>query len=213
MAIEQTFFALKPDGLKYSLTGYVLTMMSRTQLVYAASKVVRVSDLLAREHYAEHVDKPFFEDLVKYIKGELHYRGAPGHEQPFTEDYRRVLAIVYHGPKAISEVRKVVGPTSPINARQENPGTIRAMGAIYELEGATDTLLENIVHASANPEDAQREIELWFTPHEIPEPMRIFPVVQAKNFFFVSPDFKVYTDPKPNTKCLVSPGDPLGRRP
>ncbi len=210
MAIEQTFFIIKPDALKYSVTGYILTFMSRAHLIYAGAKVVRVRDLLAREHYSEHKGADFFEDLVKYIKGELHYRGIPREEFPFTGEYRRVVAIVYHGHDAVEQVRDLVGPTSPITARNESPGTIRAMGAVYESEGgAADTLFENLVHASASREDARSEIELWFQPREIPKPMRIFPEVESEHYFFVSDDLKIFTEPKPKTKCIVSPGDPV----
>ncbi len=208
MNIEQTLFIIKPDALKYSVTGYILTIMSRTHLVYAGSKVVRVNDMLAGEHYSEHRDKDFFPDLVKYIKGELHYRGVPEHEFSCTEEYRRVFVIVYHGPNAVQEVRSVVGPTSPIEARLESPGTIRAMGAIYDLEGGPiRTLFENLVHASATMEEARGEIQLWFEPREIPEPLRIFPVVESKQYFFVSKDMEVTTDPEGKARCIASPGD------
>ncbi len=210
MSIEQTFLIVKPDALKYSLTGYVLTIMSRTELIYAGAKVVRVSDLLAREHYSLLSHQPFFEDLVAYIKGELHYRGTPRAEFPFTADYRRVLVIAYHGKNAVSEVRRVVGPTNPIDARQESPGTIRAMGAVYNVDdGPTPTIFENLVHASATPEEAQSEIALWFEPREIPKPMRIFPVTESESYFFVTPDLAVSADPDGRGKCIVSPGDPV----
>ena len=209
MKIEQTLFIIKPDALKYSVTGYILTIMSRTHLVYAGSKVVRVDDMLAGEHYSEHRDKDFFPDLVRYIKGELHYHGIPKHEFSCTEEYRRVFAIVYHGPNAVQEVRDAVGPTSPIDARLESPGTIRAMGAIYNIEkGPTRTLFENLVHASATPEEARVEIELWFEPREIPEPLRIFPVAESEQYFFVSKDMEVTTEPGGNGRCIASPGDP-----
>lgn len=208
MEIEQTLFIIKPDALKYSVTGYILTIMSRTHLVYAGSKVVRVNDLLATEHYSEHKDKDFFPDLLKYIKGELHYYGVPEHEFSCTEKYRRVLTIVYHGPNAVQEVRKAVGPTNPIEARTENPGTIRAMGAIYNIEdGPTRTLLENLVHASATTEEAQAEIELWFAPVEIPKPLRIFPEVESEHYFYISKDMEVTSEPGEKARCLASPGD------
>jgi nucleoside-diphosphate kinase len=208
MDLEQTFFAIKPDGLKYSATGYVLTIMSRTNLIYAGAKVVRVNDLLAREHYAEHQGKPFFEDIVKYIKGETHYHGEPRNEYPYTDDYRRVLAFVYHGPNAVEEVREAVGPTNPIDARIERPGSLRALGAVYSPDRSDEHILyENLVHASATPEDARREIQLWFEPREIPEPMRIFPVVRSKEYFFLTPDVKVTTEQTRDARCVVSPDE------
>ncbi len=205
---EQTFFAIKPDGLKYSATGYILTVMSRTELIYAAAKVVRVNDTLAREHYAEHAGKPFFDDIVKYIKGETHYHGEPRDEYPYTDDYRRVLAIVYHGPNAVQEVRDAVGPTNPIDARIDRPGSLRALGAVYSPgRDGEHILFENLVHASATTEDARREIELWFEPREIPAPMRVFPVVQSEEFFFLTPDFRISTTQTNDCRCVVSPGE------
>ena len=208
MNLEQTFFAIKPDGLKYSATGYILTMMSRTNLIYAAAKVARVNDTLAREHYAEHAGKPFFDDIVKYIKGETHYHGEPRNEYQFTDDYRRVLAIVYHGPNAVQEVRDAVGPTNPIDARIDSPGALRALGAVYSPDRDGEHILyENLVHASATPEDARREIQLWFEPREIPEPMWVYPVVRSKEFFFLAPDFKVSSTQTNDSRCVVSPGE------
>lgn len=210
MKPEQTLFIIKPDALRYSVTGYILTIMSRTHLVYAGSKIVRVNDMLATEHYSEHRDKDFFPDLLKYIKGELHYHGIPKHEFSSTEEYRRVFVIVYHGPNAVKEVRKSVGPTNPINARTESPGTIRAMGAIYNTKDSpTRTLLENLVHASATPEEARIEIELWFEPREIPKPLRIFPEVESEHYFYVSNDMEVASNPGEKTRCIASPGDPV----
>ena len=110
----------------------------------------------------------------------------------------------------MEQLRDLVGPTSPITARLESPGSIRAMGAIYANEGGpSETLFENLVHASASREDARSEIELWFQPQEIPKPMRMFPEVESEHYFFVSDDLKIFTEPKPRTKCIVSPGDPV----
>ncbi len=210
MPIEQTFFAIKPDALKYSVTGYILTMMSRTHLIYAASKVVRVNDILAREHYKEHEGKPFFEDLLKYIKGELHYKKEGDIEKdfPFASAYRRVVAFVYHGPNAVSEVRKAVGPTNPLEARKNDPGTIRAMGAVYTIEEGVE-IYENLVHASATPEEAKREIQLWFSPEEFPPSLRILPTVESDRFFFLSPSGSLSESPEEGSLCIAAPGNIL----
>jgi hypothetical protein len=68
-------------------------------------------------------------------------------------------------------------------------------------------LYENLVHASATAEDARREIQLWFEPREIPGPMRIFPVVRSKEYFFLTPDVKVTTEQTTGSMCVVSPGE------
>lgn len=147
MAEKQTLVLIKPDGLKKSLTGNILTRLSETKLEIIAAKIVAVSDELAREHYKALKDKPFFADLIKYIQGELHQR-------------RKVMAMVYYGEGAIEKVRKLAGATNPEEA---DPTSIRgSYGRI-----TTGGVYENVVHTSANAEDAEREIKLWFEPSEI----------------------------------------------
>jgi len=144
---EQTLVLIKPDGLKKSLTGNVLTRLSETKLELVAAKIVRVSRKLAVEHYKYMKDKPFFEELVKYIQGELHER-------------RKVMAIVYWGKDAIKKVRQLAGATNPEEA--ESTSIRGSFGRI-----TTKGLYENVLHASTNPEEAEREIKLWFEPDEV----------------------------------------------
>ena len=93
--LDQTLVLIKPDALKNSLTGYVLSQLSEfhTGLRFNAAKIVHVSNLLAQEHYIEHVGKIFFPSLLQYIKGNLHYADAP--------NKRRVIALVYQGTNAV----------------------------------------------------------------------------------------------------------------
>ena len=145
--IEQTLVLIKPDGLKKSLTGNILTKLSETRLVIIGSKVVRVSRELGEEHYRALKDKPFFEDLILYIQGKYH-------------NCERVMALIYQGNNAISLVRSIAGATNPEEAE---PTSIRgAYGRI-----TTKGVYENVIHASSSPEDAEREIKLWFKPDEI----------------------------------------------
>jgi nucleoside-diphosphate kinase len=147
MAVEQTLVIIKPDGLVKSLTGNILTRLSEAKLIIVGAKAVRVTRELAEKHYEHLKDKPFFEELIQYIMGELH------------KTYR-VVAFVYEGEDAIKKVRDIVGDTNPENA---NPITIRgAYGRI-----TTSGVFENVVHASSSPEDAEKEIKLWFEPHEL----------------------------------------------
>lgn len=144
---EATLVLIKPDGLKKSLTGNILTRLSETKLEIAAAKILRVSRALAEAHYVHLKNKPFFPDLIKYIQGKLH-------------DRRKVMALVYWGEKAISKCRQLVGTTNPEEAEST---TIRgAYGRI-----TTSGLYENVIHVSANRADAKREIKLWFQPEEI----------------------------------------------
>ncbi len=143
---EPTLVIVKPDGLQKSLTGNVLTRLSEAKLVILAAKMKAVSRKLAEEHYQHMKDKPFFEEIVKYLMGEYHTK--------------RTMALVYHGEDAIKKVRQICGATNPEEAA---PGTIRgSFGRI-----TTKGVYENVIHASGNSEDAEREIKLWFHPDEI----------------------------------------------
>ena len=144
--IQQTLVLIKPDGLKKSLTGNVLTRLSETKLDIVAAKIVKVSRELAEQHYIQLKDKPFFDELLKYLMGEYHKK--------------KVMALVYWGEDAIDKVRQICGATNPEEA---DPVSIRgAYGRI-----TTKGVYENVIHASTNPEEAEREIKLWFQPDEI----------------------------------------------
>ena len=143
---QQTLVLIKPDGLKKSLTGNVVTRLSETKLDIVAAKIVKVSRELAEQHYIMLKDKPFFEELLKYLMGEYHKK--------------KVMALVYWGEDAIKKVRQACGSTNPEEA---DPVSIRgAYGRI-----TTKGVYENIIHASANEPEAEREIKLWFQPDDI----------------------------------------------
>lgn len=144
---QQTLILIKPDGLVKSLTGNILTRLSETKLEIVAAKMVRVTEEMALSHYAHLKDRPFFPDIMKYIKGELHER-------------RKVMALVYWGENAIKKVRELAGSTNPEEAE---PTSIRgSYGRI-----TTSGVYENVIHCSSNESEAEREIKLWFEPDEI----------------------------------------------
>ncbi len=149
MPIEQTLILIKPDGLCRKLTGLTIDRLDASGLDMVAAKMLSVSEKLAQEHYQEHLGKPFYPGLIRYIRGEFH--GFKDH---------RILALVYRGENAISQVRAVAGATNPEHA---TPGTIRGSFGRVTTAGQ----FENVIHASANPADAAREISLWFKPEEI----------------------------------------------
>ena len=93
--LEQTLVLIKPDALKNSLTGYVLSQLSEFHagVRFAGAKIVHVSRILAEEHYAEHRGKFFYPSLIDYITGKIHY--------PDESWKRRVIALVYQGPGAV----------------------------------------------------------------------------------------------------------------
>ena len=144
---EAALILIKPDGLKKSLTGNILTRLSETKLEIVAAKILRVSTELAEAHYAHLKNEPFFPDLVHYIQGELH-------------DRRKVMALIYWGKEAISKCRQSAGATNPEEA--EATSIRGAYGRI-----TTSGLYENVIHVSANKADAEQEIKLWFKPEDI----------------------------------------------
>ena len=145
--IQQTLVLIKPDGLVRSITGNILTRLSETKLEIVAAKVTKVTKEKAEAHYRELSDKPFFDELIQYLQGELH-------------DRHKVMALVYWGDDAIEKVRKLSGETNPYEA---SPTSIRGSFGRIRPSG----LFENVVHASSDEEEAEREIKLWFDPDEI----------------------------------------------
>lgn len=133
MAAERTLVLIKPDAMQRALGGEILARFERRGLKIRAAKLLRVDRELAERHYAEHVEKPFFGELVEFITS------AP------------TLALVLEGESAIGVVRTTMGATNPTNAA---PGTIRGDLAL--------AMPDNLVHGSDSPESAEREIALWF---------------------------------------------------
>ena len=144
---QSVLILIKPDGLKKSLTGNILTRLSETKLEIVAAKMVRVSKALAEEHYKHLKDKPFFGEIIKYLQGDLHSR-------------KKVMALVYWGSEAITKCRALAGATNPEEA--ESTSIRGSYGRI-----TTSGIYENVVHVSSDPTEAEREIKLWFAPDEI----------------------------------------------
>jgi nucleoside-diphosphate kinase len=143
---ERTFVMVKPDGVQRGLVGEIVGRLEDRGLKLVGAKFVEVDDALAREHYAEHEDKPFFDDLVGFITSDP------------------VMTMVWEGQDAIRQVRKMMGETDPAESA---PGTIRGD---YGLD-----LGRNVIHGSDHAdEDAnEREIELFFDDEELVEWERI----------------------------------------
>ncbi len=138
MALERTFVLLKPDAVARRLTGEILQRFDRRGLKIVGMKLLQVTPELSKQHYAEHVAKPFYPLLEQFITS------GP------------VVALVIEAPEAISVIRGMLGPT---NGRQAAPGTIRGdFGLSRQM---------NLVHGSDGPEAAAREIALYFKPEEL----------------------------------------------
>lgn len=134
---QRTFAMLKPDAVKRRLTGKILSRFKERGIKIIAAKTLMISEELAKTHYGEHSEKPFFNDLVSYITS------GP------------VFAMVLESDDVIAQVRKMVGATNP---KEADVGTIRGDYAI--------DLGRNVIHASDSEESAVREIGLFFDESE-----------------------------------------------
>ncbi len=142
--MDRTFVMVKPDGVQRGLIGDIVSRFERRGLKVVGLKMLTVTEELAKKHYAEHASKPFFPNLVSFI------RSGP------------VVAMVVEGKDAVPVVRSMVGATNPANSA---PGTIRG-------DYALDTG-RNVIHASDSPDSAKREISLYFNNSEIAAYKRI----------------------------------------
>ncbi len=130
---QQTFIMVKPDGVRRRLVGEVVGRIEAKGYEIREMKLFTMDQELARKHYQEHVDKPFFDELVGFIVS------GP------------VVAMIVEGADAVAGMRQLMGATNPIEAA---PGSIR--GDFATVIG------ENIVHGSDSPESAERETNLFF---------------------------------------------------
>lgn len=147
MRAEATLVVIKPDAIRRGLAGCVLSRLEVLRLEIIAAKAVRVGRELAEEHYKELRGKPFFEELLDHIQGKLHQTNY-------------VLVFVFWGEDAIARVRDVAGATHPEKA---DPCSVRGSLGRMTMTG----VMENILHASSNAAEAEREIKLWFSPQEL----------------------------------------------
>jgi nucleoside-diphosphate kinase len=136
--MERTFVMFKPDCLERGLLGTILTRFEQKGLRLVAMKMLRITPDMAKQHYAEHVSKPFYPGLEEFITA------AP------------VVATGFEGPEVIRVVRELLGATSGLKAAA---GTIRGdYSASRQM---------NLVHASDSPESASREIGIYFKAEDL----------------------------------------------
>jgi nucleoside-diphosphate kinase len=150
MAGQATLVIMKPDAIRRGIVGEAFGRLEALELEIIGAKVVHVTQALAEEHYKHIKQKPFFTETVEHLRGTLH-------------QVSYVLAFVFWGENAVERVRKVTGATNPEKAEAKS---IRgALGR--NLSGG---LMENVIHASSDPVEADREIGLWFKPGELLKP-------------------------------------------
>jgi len=131
--MEETLVLVKGDGVRRKLIGEIIRRMEAKDLDIADMKLMDVTRELAEEHYAEHREKPFFDELVDFITT------TP------------VVALRVRGEGAIGVMRSLMGATNPAEAA---PGTVRGDLAL--------SMPDNLVHGSDSPESARRELGLFF---------------------------------------------------
>ena len=129
----KTFFMIKPDGVQRNLVGEIISRVEAKGFSITKIKMMTISKELAEQHYGEHKDKPFFNDLVSFITS------GP------------VVAMQVEGENVVLQVRNLMGATNP---SESTPGSIRG-------DLATE-LDKNVVHGSDSDESAERELSLFF---------------------------------------------------
>ena len=129
----KTFFMIKPDGVQRNLIGQIISRVESKGFNITKIKMMTISKEFAEEHYVEHKDKPFFDDLVSFITS------GP------------VVAMQVEGEDVVLQIRNIMGATDP---SESTPGSIRG-------DLATE-LDKNVVHGSDSEESAERELSLFF---------------------------------------------------
>lgn len=180
--MERTLVLLKPDAVQRNLVGEIITRFEKAGLKIAAAKMVKAAQALADKHYPKD-RREFIEGMGHKTLGSYKEQGLDPHEQFGTEDPHKigleiqswlvegitsgpVIALVFEGPNAVSLVRKICGNTLPVKAE---PGTIRGDYSFDspDLANQQKRALRNLVHASGDKQEAEYEINLWFTEEEL----------------------------------------------
>src|SRR5699024_5759870 len=136
--MEKTFIMVKPDGIQRNLIGKIVERFEQKGFKLVGAKLKHISDDLAKTHYSEHKERPFFDQLVEFITS------GP------------VFAMVWEGEGVIQTARDMMGTTNP---QEASPGTIRGDFGI--------TVGKNVIHGSDSSESAEREIGLFFNKDDI----------------------------------------------
>lgn len=158
--IEITLVLIKPDAVERGLVGEIVKRIEQRGLRIIGLKMTKIDSEFAKKHYSEHIDKSFYEGLESFITS------GP------------LVAMAVEGVDAIEAVRKIVGATEPKSAI---PGTIRGDFAHVSYSHADEKgiTVKNLIHASGNKKDAEKEVSLWFGIDE----MYDYPHVHKKHVY------------------------------
>ncbi len=136
--METTLVLIKPGGVARNLTGEILRRIELRGLKITGLKLLHAARETVEEHYAEHRERPFFNDVCDYLSS------GP------------IVALAVSGPNATRAIRVMMGATNPVDAE---PGTVRGDMAL--------TIEDNLVHSSSDPDAAARELGLWFPEGQV----------------------------------------------
>lgn len=136
--MERTLILIKPDAVQRGLSGKIISRLEDKGLKLIAMKLIHMDETLASKHYGEHIGKPFYDSLVKFITS------SP------------LIAVSVEGESAVQVVRTLMGGTNPVEAL---PGTIRGDLGL--------TIGMNLIHGSDSVESANRELNIFFDDSEL----------------------------------------------
>lgn len=136
--MEKTLILLKPDSIQRNLSGQIINKIEQTGYKIIGMKFMILTESKAKEHYKEHVSKPFFNDLVSFITS------GP------------LIALAIEGPNCVSKMRSIMGKTNP---SESDPGTIRGDYGV--------SLSMNLIHGSDSVDSASRELKIFFNENEL----------------------------------------------
>jgi len=179
--LQQTVVLVKPDGVKRALVGAIIARFERAGFKMIACKMIWVDKTLVAKHYAN--DKKYLRGVGEKTLADYKKYGLDPGEQLGTKDpleigklVRKwnmdfisagpVVAMIWEGPNAIEQIRKIVGHTFPSTAQ---PGTIRGDFSIDNtyMSNTLKRSVKNLIHASGDAKEAEFEIKLWFKEDEI----------------------------------------------
>jgi len=148
MTIERTLVLLKPDAVRRTVMGQIITRFENAGLKIIGMKMMQMTQEFSKKHYSAHIDKPFYKPLEKFMTS------SP------------LVAVCIEGVDAVDNVRKLVGNLEP---KTSAPGTIRGDFAHISktYSDAKGTGIRNLVHASGSSAEAKTEVKLWFKEEEL----------------------------------------------
>ncbi len=173
---EKTFVAIKPDGIHRSLAGEIIGRIERTGLKLIGMKMVQASEAQLLEHYGK--DDEWYLKKGTAIVANRTQAGKPIEKEPI--EYGKdiinalvefmtaspIIVIAFEGNQAVGIVKKIVGSTEPLSS---DVGTIRGDFTLdsYDLANFDERAVRNLIHCSDHPDEAKREITIWFRPEEL----------------------------------------------